>query len=369
MKVAIDGLSYFLNKGEVGEYTKGLINNIRPLENDKIYLIKDKEILNENTAQSKLKVTNLFINRINNEFRAIDDFINNSKIEIYHDTNNGFSLQKEYKYNCNIITTIHSFIPFQYENFYNEKYLRKYFSSLQIWDRCSDVILTPSSYIEDQLYLNLGISKDKIVTIPPKVNKIFTKTNNYVSRIYLKSKYNFSGDFILFSGDLHKRKNLEMFLDVFKKVSYGLPHIYFVILCNVDEINFKYYEELKMLVEGLALETRVLFITTYNQIDKLHFYNTCKVVIDFSLYEGLAISLLEAKAVGAKIICSDIQTFREVLQNYPLYLNLELPFIEEILEDYLSCEITERTFDNDFGVEKNYGAEKTLYGLYEKILE
>lgn len=362
MRVAIDGLSYFLNKSDIGEYTRGLVDNITPLENDKIYLIRDREIAYKNLIKNKLKLSNLYINRLNNDYKSTDDFINNSKIDIYHCTNNGFSLQSKKKYNCNIITTIHSFIPSEYENFYEKNYLKKYFNALQNWDRYSDFIVCPSEYIENEINFKLGISRDKIVVIPPKVSEVFSRTNNYISGVYIKSKYKFSGEFILYCGDIHKRKRLEEFLNIYSRITTKLKQLYFVILCNVDSINLKYYEELKILVEALRLENKVIFITSYNSIDKLHFYNTCKAIIDFSLYEGLNISLMEARAVGANIICSDIQTYREELNDYPLYLNMELPFIDEILEDYLCV-------DDSYKVEDtSCEGGLSLYDLYEIVL-
>lgn len=362
MKIAIDGLSYFLNKGDVGEYTRGLVNSITPMENDKIYLIKDKEILDRRVGANKLKLSNLYINRLNNDYKSIDDFINNSKIELYHCTNNGFSLAKEHKYNCSVVTTIHSFIPSGYEEFYEENYLKKYYDSLQNWDRYSDAIVCPSRYIEEEIHLNLGINLNKIVVIPPNINKIFTKTNKYMSSVYIKSKFNFSEEFILYCGDIHKRKRLNEVLEIYKRLSYKLPNLKFVILCNIDGTNFKHYKELKEVVEVLDLENKVMFITSYNLSDKVHFYNICKVVIDFSLYEGMCLSLLEAKAVGANIICNDIKTYRESLDDYPLYLNIDLPFIDEILEDYLRCD------ENYTSEDIYYGEEKKIYNLYESVL-
>ncbi len=362
MKALIDGLNYFINTGDVGEYTRGLLNNLKQKDDDSISIIKDKEIVNNQILSNGIKIKEIYINRVNMNYKSISDLINSTKCEIYHCTNNGFSLQSEYRYNCKVVVTVHNIIPEFYEDFYNTKYLEKYYYSMQLWDKMSDKIICPSTYIKDELISKFGINEEKIQIILPKVHKNFIKQSNYVSKVYLKSKFNFSGEFILYCGELHRRKRIEEFLEVFLSLSNRHNDLYFLILCNINNVNYDYYNELNILIKTMNLGDRAIFITSYTKNDKIHFYNTTKAVVDFSLYEGLNISLLEAKSCGANIVCSDIRTFRELLNDYPLYLDLQLPFFDEILEDYIMD-------NNNFsGNLESHEDNNELYNLYKSLI-
>lgn len=363
MKVVLDGLAYFLNKGDLGKYTRGLVTSLDIKDQDEISIIKDREIVDFGNFTSNLKLRDLYINRIHNDYKAINDFINNIGADVYHCTNNGFSLQMEYKYNCKVVATIHNVIPDSYEDNYNSKYLEKYFYSMQSWDKLTDKIICPSSYVKNQLSSKLSINKDKISVINPVIDKNYVSQNTYMSKVYLKSKFNFAGEFLFFTGDLHKRKRLEEFLEIFYRISSRLNKLNFVIMCNINKGNFDYYTQIKSLVEVMGLKEKVIFITTFNKSDKLHFYNVAKAVIDFSLYDGLTISLLEAKNCGANIICSDLESYRELLGDYPLYIDINLPFIDELLEDYITAEA------NIPKKEEIKDSKDTLYSIYEMLIK
>ena len=362
MRVVIDGLSYFLNDLELGQYTRRLINNLNPNKDDAISLIRDKEIITTRTPCNNIEVKQLYINRTNKNYRSVENIINNVNIDIYHCPNNGFSLPDNEKYNCKVVTTIHNIIPKEYERYYNSKYLRKYYNAMQGWDKFTDKIICPSTYLKEVLESKFLIDREKIKVILPVTDKVYTKQSKYLSKVYLKSKFNFEGDFILYSGELHKRKRLEDFLQIFMELSKNYKDLYFIMLAKISNGNYQYYKELSLLIAKMGLSRQVKIITSLNKYDKLNFYNATKYVVDFSVYEGFNISLLEARNCGTNIICSDIQTYKELLGDSPMYLDIDFPFINDILEEYL--EIDERFIDNRNEDKNN----NELYELYDSLL-
>lgn len=363
MRILIDGLSYFINEGELGEYTRYLVNGIKFNSEDSISIIRDKEITKRQESKNNITVKELYIDRIVMDYKPIDDLINNMGAEVYHCTNNGFSLDERFKYNCKVIATVHTIIPENYERFYNEKFLEKYYGSIQILDRLTDKIISPSTYIKEEIKSKLRIKDSKIQVILPKVTGKDILPTSYMSRVYIRSKFNFSKEFILYEGDLHPRKQLKEFLEVFKKLSERNSNLYFFIMTNVNRVNYNYYSELKKAIEKLFLRDRVIFMTNYNKMDRIHFYNTAKGIIDFSLFHGIGIHLLEGMKCGTNIICSDIPSFKEILGEYPLYLNLNLKFADRIMEDYLS----EKNFFNL--QQKNHEESNELYEVYKEVMK
>lgn len=335
MKVAIDGLPYYINVGDSTLYTRELINNIPYDKNLNIKLIKDGEISSNIVLKNNITLEELYINRRIEDYKVLVDFLNNSSIDIFHCFNNGFSLPNERSFDSKIIVSLNNFVDFQYEEYYRPKYIEKYYSSINRVIEQADLITCPNNYMVDRVCKTTGANREKVTTLPPLVNKIYTKVNTYMSKVYLKSKFNILEDFILYCGDLHRRKRLDEVIELFMKISYSMQDIKFIMLSNINSLNYEYYNELTMLIKNLGLESRIIIISDFTNLDKLHFYNMAKAVIDFSIVDFLNIPLLEAMACGSTIICSDLQMYREYLGSYPYYLELSLPLIDEIIVDII----------------------------------
>lgn len=335
MKVAIDGLPYYINVGDSTLYTRELVNNIPYDSNLDINIVKDGEINSNIALKNNLGCEELYINRRIEDYKVLVDYINNSSTDIFHCFNNGFSLPDEKSFNSKIIVSLNNFVDFQYEEYYRAKYVEKYYASINRVIQQADLITCPNKYMVDRICKTTGVNEKKVTTLFPLINRIYTKINTYMSKVYLKSKFNILEDFILYSGDLHRRKRLDEVIELFMKISYSLQDIKFIMLSNVTSLNYDYYSELTMLIRSLGLENRIIIISNYTNLDKLHFYNRAKAVIDFSIVDFLNISLLEAMSCGATIICSDLPIYREYLNSYPYYLELSLPLIDEIIVDII----------------------------------
>lgn len=336
MNIAVDGLIYYLSNGEASKYIGGYIQTLSNNEEQSIYMIKDKEIKYYPTIPSEISVEEIYINRIKDDYRALKNYLNSNKIELYHCTNNGFSLAFKEKPTKKVISSFSSFVSVDIEEYFNPKYVEKFYYSIENAINFSDLITASSETLKNKIISSYNIDENKIITLPPLKNEIYTKTKAYMSNTYLKSKFNFSSDFILYVGDLHQRKRLEEFIEIFYKLQSSISNLYFVILCEIDSLNYAYYEELKILITTLSLENKIIFISEYTELDKLHFYNKAKCLIDFSEFDFCNVSLYEALCCNTPIICSDILLHREILNNYPLYLDITLPYVDEIIENYFN---------------------------------
>lgn len=361
MSIAIDGLVYYLGHGEISNYIGGHIQSLCNNEENNIYLIKDREINSSPTIPDNIKVEELYINRSKDDFRSLTSFIKSKNIKLYHCTNNGFSLSSKEKGAKKILTSFNNFISLDNESYFNQRYAEKFYNSIQNAIEYSDLITTSSEALKKVILSSYNIEDEKVMTLSPVVNEIYTKTTSYMSSTYLKSKFNFVSDFILYTGDIHPRKRLDEFLEIFFKLSSSNNKLYFVILSNIDSINYSYYLELKSLINILNLEEKVIFISQYTELDKLHFYNKAKCLVDFSNFDYCNVTLYEARNCNTPIICSDISIHREILNDYPLYLDITLPYVDEIIESYIND-------NNNLNCKRYSNNKNKLNSFYSKLL-
>lgn len=114
-----------------------------------------------------------------------------------------------------------------------------------------------------------------------------------------------SDPFILTVGRLNVRKNLSRLIDAFKIVAarYPLHH-----LLVVGEKDGAYVE--KAVPSSIARKVHFLGYLTDEEIRWL--YQNCDLFVFPSLGEGFGLPIVEASSVGARVIASDIEVFREL---------------------------------------------------------
>jgi glycosyltransferase involved in cell wall biosynthesis len=163
---------------------------------------------------------------------------------------------------------------------------------------------------------------------------------------------------ILYTGGADVRKNIAMLF----KVSGLLTEKYknLKIICTGNKKTFEEFSPSKGIILTGFVSKKELSIL-YSQIADL--------VINLSEYEGFGRSNLEAMAYGIPLVCSDIEIFHEVGEDYPQYVNNFDPFeICETISEELSKESNKRSPRNNtrFDFETNYKKWKQLIIDFEK---
>jgi len=135
----------------------------------------------------------------------------------------------------------------------------------------------------------------------------------------IKRKYQIENPFMLYVSALdHPRKNHNRLIrayELLKKKGNTLPELVFVggDFCNTNRI----YEE----IEKYKLGEHVKIIGYVPDRDLAALYNMAEVFVHPSYLEGFGLPLLEAMACGLPVACSDIQAFRGVGGDVPVFFN------------------------------------------------
>jgi glycosyltransferase involved in cell wall biosynthesis len=201
--------------------------------------------------------------------------------------------------NSRKIILFYDLIPFQYSDRYGKmwsyhNYLHRFKTLFE-----SDLILTISETVSDDLVLYTGIDKKIIRSL----------VGGPIERGHLKSskpkKLDISEDFILMPSGNDLRKNNFIAVQAFEETIDRLNRkdLKLVITSHFDE---KTKRELE------SISKNIIFTNNVSEEELKWLYENTKVLLFVSEYEGLGLPILEAVEVDKPIVCSNLTVFNEM---------------------------------------------------------
>ncbi|MGL4739867.1 MAG: glycosyltransferase [Sarcina sp.] len=356
MNICVDGLTYFFHKGEYGAYIRNLINNLLDENKKDLVLLKDE-------AFKDIKVKNINIKEL-----KISRGIDTLSEEIIHCTNNGFyiNLKKQKKF----IISLNTVLPLICPNMLNNNFINRYKQSIEIMNNADYV--TVSSNTQKNILIENKISTiDKIKVLYPNLSDLFQTRNKNISKIYIESKFKIKNNYLIYIGELHRRKNLEEVLYFYKilkehKKSEDLLVLSFFTIHNND-YEHKYETELIELSKMLGIYNSIVWVKNLNLTNQYHLLNAANKFIDLSKFDDLNLSIIKAFLCDTGIICSSLNLYKELLGSYPNYYN----FDDNSVYDCYHSKLDEKQNESfDFMRDKFRGNESSiiLSNLYNIIL-
>lgn len=154
---------------------------------------------------------------------------------------------------------------------------------------------------EAELYKNIGIDEDKIEIISNGID--LSKYIELPERGEFRKKYLIKDNerIILYLGRIHRFKGIDLLVHAFKYVTNIFDDIKLVIVGPDDG----FMSQLKVLIENLDINNKVLILGPLYNIDKLEAYVDAEIYILPSVYETFPITVLEACACGKPIIVTE----------------------------------------------------------------
>lgn len=312
MRICIDSMSLNLSGTGIGTYTLEFLNNLLYMYPQPQYdlLYQGSNFNLDVEKNNKVFQLKLNINRKENNYSSIETHITNNKVDIYHCLNNGFSIPKNKE--CNYVMTVHDLLPVVNQSYVDEKYLKKFDSVFSNAINNSDKIMVWSEFLGEQLRNYFSIPNKKIIVNYPGCSEIFNPKNEESCDNILSSKYKIKGDYILYVGSIHIRKNLEQIIKAFKYIKLAEKELKLILIGNYKGKRKEYFDKIKVLVEDLKLEDSVIFTGVVDYYDMPYFYSKAKCVLNLSKYEGFPLTSLEAMACNTPVILNNTSFFKEV---------------------------------------------------------
>jgi glycosyltransferase involved in cell wall biosynthesis len=128
-----------------------------------------------------------------------------------------------------------------------------------------------------------------------------------------KAKYNIDGDYLLYLGTLHPRKNLVRLVEAFQAAMLdpGFKNLSRLKLVIAGKRGWLYNDIFER-VQRLGLTERVIFPGYVDDQDKPTLLSGALAYVFPSLYEGFGLPVLEAMACGVPVLTSNCSSLPEV---------------------------------------------------------
>lgn len=205
--------------------------------------------------------------------------------------------------------TIHDIFPLTELKNYN--FLKKLYVSLLFKNAAkkSTKIFTVSEFSKKEISRYLNVSGNKIINTFCGIKKSFSN---------IEQLKNIDENFILYVGNVKPHKNLHRALEAFSKISKNFPSLKFYIVGKKDG----FYTATSNLMENYSfLEDRIIFTGIISDDELKNYYQSAKMLLFPSLYEGFGLPPLEAMCFNIPIVCSNVASLPEVCGDAVLYFN------------------------------------------------
>lgn len=219
----------------------------------------------------------------------------------------------------NQIVTHHDITYIRHPESFSKKFVEFYKLIVPLMLRNSKKIITVSEFSKNEISNYYNISKEKFTVIYNGVDtNQFTNTE---AKNVSKRKY------ILAVSSRNFHKNFQGLIDAFKNIQHIQQDVDLFI---VGYSSLKSFNNIKLDVEDLEVQSRIRFLGRVDDQELISLYQNASLFIFPSFYEGFGIPPLEAQACGCPVIASDQASMPEILSDSVLYFN---PYSKKNLEE------------------------------------
>lgn len=171
-------------------------------------------------------------------------------------------------------------------------------------------LLADSQATKSDLVSRYSVPPEKITVAYPGMDETLAPVRDPTAIKAVKARHGIAGDYFLYLGTLHPRKNLTRLVKAFakSKIKSQKPKIHLVLAGKCGWL----YDDLFAQVRGLGLEKQVLFPGYIPSEDKAALLSGALAFLFPSLYEGFGLPALEAQACGCPVVASTTSSLPEV---------------------------------------------------------
>ncbi len=289
-----------------------------------------------------------------------------NNVDVFH----GPSFLAPFSKKCKYTITIHDLSFFKYpESFTMENKLYfKFFLKKSVNN--ADIIIADSESTKKDIMQYFNILDEKIKVIYLGVGEKYKRITNVAKLNTIRTKYALPEKFLLFTGVLSPRKNLERTIEAFHHLKKNnFPHK-FVIVGKKGWLYSPIFEKIKQ----LDLQDKIIFTDYIDEEDLPYLYNLADLFVLASLYEGFGLPILEAMACGCPVVTANTSSMPEVAGDATLLVNpLSIEEIKNAMEKILTDKrLREELINKGFEQAKKFSwkntAEETLK-VYKNLME
>jgi glycosyltransferase involved in cell wall biosynthesis len=217
--------------------------------------------------------------------------------------------------------------------------LEKIYAKLLYRAACkrSQRVITVSQFSKKEI-LSFFPIENKIEVIPHVVDtRSFEKVYEEAFKQKVLTKYHIDFPYILFVGNIKPHKNLLTLLKSFHEIVLQVAPVKLLVVGKIEGLQNKDHEVFRFLKESPALTNKVVFTGPVDQEDLPVIFQSARVFVFPSYYEGFGTPPVEALASGIPVICSNAGPIPEVCGNRVSYFSpSDIKKLSELLLAHLS---------------------------------
>ena len=372
MRIGYEAKRAFKNFTGLGNYARATVQIIAqqfPLNQLFLY---SPDIVKNNRTQFLFNISNIFIKTapiklLRTYWRSkgvIHDLVRD-KIELYHGLSHEIPSGLKKK-GIKSVVTIHDLIFLRFPNYFKSIDRKIYDYKFRRACENADTIIAISEQTKRDIIQFFGVIEDKITVVYQGCDPIFYQEVSRTKLDEVKTKFNLPDEFLLCVGTIENRKNQILIL----KTLPNLPqNIHLVLVGKSTE----YCEILKNFIDLHLLQNRVHFLHEVNFDDLPAIYQSAKIFIYPSKFEGFGIPILEALNSGIPIIAAKGSCLEEAGGPDSLYIDQDNApqLLETINRIFANQDLASKMSLNGKRFALNFREEKiasNLMAVYQKTL-
>ena len=328
MRIAIDGHSIGTKTGGNEVYTENLITYLSKIDKRNEYIIYINPDINLNLPGNfkikKIPTKNRYLRQL-----YLFRLLKNDSPDIYHSQ---YFLPLLCP--CNSVITVHDVSFIGHPEWWTTKE-RFIFSFLNNSIKNAEKIIAVSNWTKMEIIRHFNIDENKISVIYNGVCEVFNPDIDKALIYRIKSRYSLPDKYIVYVGRFNVRKNISTLIKAFSIFKGYHKNDIKLVLVGKEEWKT---EDITRLIYKLNLQNEVISTGYIPNSDLPVIYNSAKIFVFPSLYEGFGLPPLEAMASGVPTITSDIPIFSELFGNVtinvpPLDINEMAKAMEKLIID------------------------------------
>jgi len=288
MQIGIDIEPINKSKEGIGFYVQNLVEGLARIDHHNSYFLYSRQDPKLNLP-GNFQIVTIKTREPFWHWGVIRD-VRKKNISIYHSTH---SYQPALFIKKGLVLTIHDLSSLTHPEWHSLK-VRLLGKLLPFAARRAWRIIVPSHSIANELKDKLDLNKGKLAV-----------TYEAASDVYKQSSH-LRNDNVLFIGTLEPRKNLVRLIKAYSTLT-DLPGK----LVIAGKKGW-YYQEIFDSVKKYGLQDRVQFLGYVSEEEKIKLFQTSKIFVFPSLYEGFGLPVMEAMKSGIPVVTSSGGALEEI---------------------------------------------------------
>jgi glycosyltransferase involved in cell wall biosynthesis len=367
MRIGIDARLVHYSQAGIGQYIAGLVKGLSQCDEGNEFVLlqsrKDKTVLANTANFARKSLWTPSHHRL--EQLVLPFEISPLRLDVLHSPDFIPPFRRDYK----SVITVHDLAFLLYPHFLTEESAR-YYGQIDRAVRYADHIVADSISTKRDIINFLGVPDAKITVVYAAANRIYRPIQDTQLLHQTRLKYGLEKPFILFVSTIEPRKNLPTLLRAFRQL---LDHYKLDVTLVVAGQRGWFCGEVFAVADELELGDSVAFLGHVPLGDLALLYNTARMHVHPSFYEGFGLPPLEAMACGTPTIVANVSSLPEVVADAGLLIAPEhtegwtVAMWRVLTDDSLHAELSEKGLKRAKVFSWEKAARQTL-DLYKRLI-